>query len=212
MKNLALIFFVVAAAGCSKHSGTQTDSEFFNAGQLIALAEQGKVASFQAYTIQKGAHYADQRPLKAVFGTSLNFTVRFDSSAIYPAVVTDYNHALDANKLWGFSEGADNQQNSARIGWRWYNNKLQLLAYVHKNGQVLRDPVSYDPPIIKAVKLGEPIACSIAVSGYEYVFTVDGVTRRMPRAINTASFSGLQQYPYFGGTLVAPHRITIYVK
>jgi hypothetical protein len=80
----------------------------------------------------------------------MNFVAKFDSTAIYPAVITDYNHAYDANKLWGFSEGFNNQYNSARIGWRWLNGQLQLLAYVYVKGTLLRDPISYDPPIIKS--------------------------------------------------------------
>ena len=58
----------------------------------------------------------------------MNFIAKFDNTAIYPAVITDYNHAYDMNKLYGFSEGFNNQYNSARIGWRWLNGELQLFA------------------------------------------------------------------------------------
>jgi len=142
----------------------------------------------------------------------MNFVAKFDSTAIYPAVITDYNHAYDVNKLWGFSEGIDNQYNSARIGWRWLNGELQLFAYVHINGTLLRDPVSYDPPFIKSVQIGSEIICSIAISGNKYIFTVDGVVVQTPRGATGTKYSGYQQYPYFGGTLTAPHLINIYIK
>ena len=168
--------------------------------------------TFTKYTIQQGAHECDQRSIKSVSGTAMNFIVKFDSTAIYPAVITDYNHAYDVNKLWGFSEGFSNQYNSARIGWRWLNDQLQLFAYVYVNGTLLRDPVSYDPPFIKSVAIGPEINCSIAISGNTYKFTVDGTVVTTARATNAIKYSGYQQYPYFGGTLTAPHLINIYIK
>jgi hypothetical protein len=142
----------------------------------------------------------------------MNFTVKFDSSVIYPAVITDYNHAYDVNKLWGFSEGLNNQYNSARIGWRWLNNQLELFAYVYVKGTLLRDPVSYDPPFLKTVAIGSEINCNIAVSGSNYVFTVDAVVVKTVRGSSSTKYSGYQQYPYYGGTLTAPHLINVYIK
>jgi hypothetical protein len=40
----------------------------------------------------------------------------------------------DINKLWGFSEGINNQYNSARIGWSWNNDALRLYGYVYAKG------------------------------------------------------------------------------
>ena len=168
--------------------------------------------SFIKYTIQQGAHSCDQSTLKSVSGTSMNFVAKFDSTAIYAAVITDYNHAYDVNKLYGFSEGFNNQYNSARIGWRWLDGNLQLFAYVYAKGILLRDPISYDPPFIKSVEIGQEINCSIAISGGTYIFTVDGVTVTTPRGTTSGKYSGYQQYPYFGGTLTAPHLINIYIK
>ena len=167
---------------------------------------------FKAYTIKAGAHYCDQQVTKSVLGTTMNFTVRFNSSAIYPAVITDYNHAYDVNKLWGFSEGFSNQYNSARIGWRYLNGQLQLLAYTYAKGKLLRDPISYDPPVIKSVPLDTDIPCSITVASGKYIYSVSGTTVETPRGATGTKYSGYQQYPYFGGTLTAPHLITIQIK
>ena len=169
-------------------------------------------ATFKTYTIQAGEHNCDQSVLKSVSGTAMNFVVKFDNTAIYPAVITDYNHAYDVNKLYGFSEGLSNQYNSARIGWRWLDDQLQLFAYVYIRGTLLRDPISYDPPFIKSVSIGSEINCSIAVSGGNYIFNVDGVVVTTPRGTTSGKYSGYQQYPYFGGTLTAPHLINIYIK
>ena len=168
--------------------------------------------TFKTYSIQAGAHNCDQSALKSVSGTAMNFTVKFNNTAIYPAVITDYNHAYDVNKLYGFSEGFNNQYNSARIGWRWLDGQLQLFAYVYVKGTLLRDPISYDPPFIKSVSIDSEINCSIKVSGSNYIFTVDGVVVTTPRGTTSGTYSGYQQYPYFGGTLTAPHLINIYIK
>jgi len=168
--------------------------------------------SFTKYIIREGAHECEQRRIKRVSGSSMNFIAKFDSSAIYPAIITDYNHSFDINKLWGFSEGWNNHDNSARIGWRWMNNQLQLFAYVYVHGKLLRDAVSYDPPFIKTVAIGAEVNCSIAISANSYIFSVDEVVVKTTRGVSSPKFSGYQQFPYFGGVLTAPHLITIYIK
>ena len=213
MRNLIFILVPLLFFCCTKEKDV---SDKTNQSASANASTQDKLqtlsTAFKKYTIKQGAHYCDQNTISAVSGTSMNFVAKFDSTAIYPAVITDYNHAYDANKLWGFSEGFNNQYNSARIGWRWLNGQLQLLAYVYVKGTLLRDPISYDPPIIKSVQIGSEVNCSIAVSGSKYVFTVDGVTVQTARGTTASSYSGYQQYPYFGGNLTAPHLINIYIK
>jgi len=217
MRNLIFFALALLCFSCTKQD-VRTDQTDKSASTAATSPNQGKrltaavTTTFKKFTIQQGAHYCDQSTLSRVSGTSMNFVAKFDSTAIYPAVITDYNHAYDVNKLWGFSEGFSNQYNSARIGWRWLNGLLQLFAYVYVKGTLLRDPVSYDPPFIKSVKIGSEINCSIAVSGSKYIFTVDGVVVQTARGTTSGTYSGYQQYPYFGGTLTAPHLINIYIK
>lgn len=219
MRNLLLILLVSLCFSCTKQD-IRTDQANNSASKNLAsspaqsnqLAVLATATTFRKFTIKQGAHYCDQNALSHVSGTSMNFVAKFDSTAIYPAVITDYNHAYDVNKLWGFSEGFSNQYNSARIGWRWLNGQLQLFAYVYVKGTLLRDPISYDPPFIKSVNIGSEVNCSIAVSGSKYIFTVDGVVVQTARGTTSSTYSGYQQYPYFGGTLTAPHLINIYIK
>jgi hypothetical protein len=212
VRNLIFIVIPLLFFSCTKQQDMKNDDSNRLASARVSSGKQLTVSTFKTYTIKKGAHYCDQNTFRSVSGTSMNFIAKFDSTAIYPAVITDYNHAYDVNKLWGFSEGLNNQYNSARIGWRWLNGKLQLFAYVYVKGTLLRDPISYDPPFIKAVQIGSEVNCSIAVSGSKYIFTVDGVVVQTARGTTASQFSGYQQYPYFGGTLTAPHLINIYIK
>ena len=215
MRNLIFIVVAMLLFSCTKQ-GIRSDETNKSASAKTANSpsqvQREAATTFRKFTIQKGAHYCDQNTLSHVSGATMSFVAKFDSTAIYPAVITDYNHAYDVNKLWGFSEGFSNQYNSARIGWRWLNGQLQLFAYVYVKGTLLRDPISYDPPFIKSVQIGSEVNCSIAVSGSKYIFTVDGVTVQTTRGTTTSTYSGYQQYPYFGGTLTAPHLINIYIK
>jgi len=212
VRNLIFILIPLLFFCCTKQQDLKNADTSGSASASLSSDKLLAVPTFKTYTIKQGAHYCDQNTLKSVSGTSMNFVAKFDSTAIYPAVITDYNHAYDANKLWGFSEGFNNQYNSARIGWRWLNGQLQLLAYVYVKGTLLRDPISYDPPLIKSVKIGSEVNCSIAVSGSKYIFTVDGVVVQTARGTTASQYSGYQQYPYFGGSLTAPHLINIYIK
>jgi hypothetical protein len=214
MRSLLYFLLILFCISCTKITETISEQNSLPAAvSLIApAAKPTKTASWQHYTIQEGAHYCDQSSTKSVSGTSMSFKARFDSTCIYPAIITDYNHAYDVNKLYGFSEGINNQYNSARIGWRWLNDELQLFAYVYVNGTLLRDAISYDPPFIKTVSIGQDISCNISLSGNNYIFTVDGVIVSTARGVNSFKYSGYQQYPYFGGTLAAPHLMNFYIQ
>jgi len=197
---------------CCRHVDKGTPIKSSQNSRPNSRSFQLSTKALTRYTIRQGAHECQQRTIKTVSGTSMNFIAKFDSTAIYPAVIDDYNHAYDINKLWGFSEGWNNHYNSARIGWRWLNGQLQLFAYVYVKGKLLRDTISYDPPFIKSVAIGAEINCSISISSNSYVFTVDGVVLKTERGSSTSKYNGYQQFPYFGGQLTAPHMVSIYIK
>jgi hypothetical protein len=161
-------------------------------------------AQFTEHRIAKGGHSSDKNPVKAVTITEMKFIVRFDSSAIYQSL--DTNNQRDINKLYGFSDNnEDHHTNSARIGWRWYNNELQLFGYNYNNTAVKTQ-------FIKAVSLNKDINCAIKVAAGSYIFNVDGTQVTMTRTAPDPQAVGYQLYPYFGGDEVAPHDIIIRVK
>lgn len=166
-------------------------------------SENGPESSYVTYTIAAGGHSSDKSGLKFVKTSEMKFVVKFDSSAIYQTV--DSLNQYDINKLYGFSEGSNNQYNSARIGWSWYNNALHLYGYVYNKG--VR---SYQK--ITSVDIGQEHMCSIKVSEFSYIFTVNGISVTLGRDLSTSTARRYQQYPYFGGNEVAPHKITIQIK
>lgn len=156
------------------------------------------------YTIMKGQQYCDKSIFVPVKCSQVSFKVKFDSSAIYKTAA-DSNQA-DINKLYGFSDNnAAHHEYSARFGWRWSNNALRLFAYDYNNGVMSFKELG-------AVQIGVENTCSIRISGNEYVFTLNGVETKMPRASITTLAEGYKLFPYFGGNESAPHTISIWIE
>jgi hypothetical protein len=172
----------------------------------IPVSEAGTSASPSSnivYTIKQGGHYADRNAYKKLSLNQLRFAVTFDSTAIYTTI--DPANQGDINKLYGLSDcGSDHHTNSARFGWRWFNGKLELLAYTYINQE-------RKSAYIGEVTLGKATVCEIKLEDDKYVFTADGKSVSLQRACNGIG-EGYQLYPYFGGDEVAPHEIKIAIK
>ncbi|HET9747566.1 MAG TPA: hypothetical protein VFP97_17740 [Chitinophagaceae bacterium] len=194
MKTICFVVGVSFFIGCSKK---QLDDN------AIIKEFETSPGQYSAYTIQKGAHYCDQNLIKSIGVAEMNFMVKFDSSAIYQTELPENQYAV--NKLWGFSEGTSNHYNSARIGWSWTDNALRLYGYAYVSGQLHYQEITSAP-------IGAEINCSIKLDAENYLFTVNGVSVNLPRGTSGSQASGYQQYPYFGGSEVAPHLFTILIK
>ncbi|OKL41445.1 hypothetical protein [Pontibacter flavimaris] len=155
------------------------------------------------YTIKKGAHYSDKNNVRKLTTSRIRFEVTFDSTAIYTSVKP--NNQADINKLYGLSDcNTSHHTNSARFGWRWYNNRLEVLAYTYLNKK-------WEYKLLGSVPLGQKVALELRMEEGNYVFEMLGKEVDMPRACNGAA-EGYQLYPYFGGDETAPHDITIRIK
>ena len=155
---------------------------------------------YEVFVIKQGHHesFSGLIPLK---DSILNFKAIFDSSAIYS--ITDTTNVTDVNKLFGMTDcGVANHFNSARIGWRWFRDSLQLFAYVYANGN---RSITY----MTSVRIGKEIPCSITATKDKYIFWANNVSLVMKReCYNNERFL---LYPFFGGDERAPHQITIKV-
>lgn len=195
MKTIYLVAGVFIFIGCAKN--------FEQADRAIVKEIKNEPAQYSTFTIQKGAHFCDQNPVKSITTSEMKFMVKFDSSAIYQTELPENQYAV--NKLWGFSEGTSNHYNSARIGWSWTDNALRLYGYVYVSGELHYQKIN-------SVTIGAEISCSIKLVAETYLFTVNGVSVSLRRGTFGPQASGYQQYPYFGGNETAPHLITILIK
>jgi hypothetical protein len=184
----ALLLLTVLFTSCDKLGIVKTDDD-----------------GFVAYKISKGQQSASPSQYKYYSSlTELKFTVQFDSTAIYTNV--NPSNQLDINKLYGFAD--DDKQHhvsSARIGWRWYSNKLELFGYVYNDSVRTTQ-------LITQVPLKTNIPCSIKVDGARYVFSVNGTQATMPRTAKIPTGKGYRLYPYFGGDEMAPQDISIRIR
>lgn len=155
------------------------------------------------FTIPAGSHASTSA---VVFhrGTELAFDARFDDSAMY--TTRDPANQLDINKLYGFSDcSAHHHTASARVGWRWVDERLEVLAYTYADGEVAWAALG-------DVSLEHPHRYRIEVADEVYRFTLDeGTSVVLPRGCRDAAPVMYRLWPYFGGDETAPHDITIEV-
>jgi len=176
---------------------------------LLACSKQESLKflepDFIAYIIPKGQHYSTNSSYKPISNLSSQvFLVQFDTSAKYST--TNPNNQSDINKLYGFSDNNNSHHAfSARIGWRWLNNKLELLGYVY-NDSIM----SYR--LIGDYSINTELRCEIQVKNSQYLFSVNGNSISLPRNSLAPTAFGYQLYPYFGGDETAPHDIKIKIK
>ena len=153
---------------------------------------------YQVFIIKQGHHesFSAARPFK---DSVLKFKAVFDSSAIYS--ISDTEDISDVNKLFGMTDcGVANHVNSARIGWRWFRDSLQLFAYVYSNG---KRTITY----MTSAVIGREINCSITVAKDKYLFSINDVSFAQQRTCYENDRFML--YPFFGGNTKAPHNISI---
>lgn len=155
------------------------------------------------YFIPAGAHSANQSSYVAISVDTIKFKAQFDNSAIYKNV--DPVNQADINKLYGLSDcNSFHHINSARFGWRWYNNELQILAYTYNNSVL-----TYE--FIQAVSLNTYYTYQIILTPTDYIFKLNNTEVKLPRYCNT-QLDGYKLYPYFGGDETAPHDITVKIQ
>jgi len=227
MRIILALFICIFGLGCQKDAIKPEPSKIASnkAANMTLDLPSAIITSpvlqtgYTLHTIKKGTHNSDKSTLKSVKTSEMKFYAYFDGSAEYTTV--DPMNQYDINKLWGFSEGFNNQYNSCRIGWSYndgyYNGvvsqlgtkALRLSAYSYAKG------VRYAKEIC-IIPMNTPVYCRIKLSGSSYLcyVTVNGITysATVPRGSTTTTASGYQQYPYFGGDELAPQNIFIQIK
>ncbi|MBB6610308.1 hypothetical protein H7F15_04590 [Pontibacter sp. Tf4] len=177
----------------------------FAACQTVAVApalDLPKGAQTIVYTIKKGEH-SSASPFVLRTASSLKFEATFDASAIYQT--TDKANQGDINKLYGLADcRTEHHSNSARFGWRWYNNRLEIHAYSYLNK-------TRQSELVGVVELNKAYIYEIVLQDNKYIFRLNNATIELPRHC-TGPAEGYQLYPYFGGDEVAPHDITIAIR
>ena len=120
--------------------------------------------------------------------------------------MANYNQA-DVNKLFGLSDcRTSHTANSIRLGWRYYNDSLQVLWFKHEDDQ-------FSFGLLKEIEVGKVYEAFIIINDDAYIVGFDDESVSIPRSCNVKP-NNLKYYlwPYFGGDEVAPHTIKIKIK
>lgn len=186
---------------------------------LMVLTICAQSCTAQSFTIEKGSHNPKPNPINYHSSvTEMAREVTFDSSCVYRLFTPDDS---DINKLFGWGVGLFGSKHSIRIGWNCKNNTgIDLYAYIHFNGK--RWLIPKDSLIAgKGQLIGSgfqptiPVECYVAISDTSVIFECSQGLRVAKYQFRFANFprgAGWCQYPYFGGTSVAPHRMKILIK
>lgn len=169
---------------------------------LASLLFLSSCKGLKTYVIKKGNHDSGQH-VSVVTKNNLKFQTIFDDSAIYTTQASA--NQGDINKLYGFSDcDSAHHDNSARFGWRWFNNQLEIHAYTYVDGV-------RSSQYIKSVNLNQTHSYQLNIVSDHYELIVDDTKISMPRGCGTTSILKYKLYPYFGGDEVAPHDIKIII-
>jgi hypothetical protein len=154
------------------------------------------------YLIEKGQHHASNSPVRMFNGDRLSVDVKFNSCAVYQT--QEPSQQSSTNKLIGFSDfGSHHHQNSARLGWKWLNEKLEIVAYCYVDGERIETFVGY-------AQIGTFHHFEIQVTDSSYLFFMDDQAAiEVERKIENNTGARYMLWPYFGGQETAPHDIRI---
>lgn len=160
---------------------------------------------YKVYKISRGTHAPLIPKISSMQSETLMFNAIFDESAKYQNKLEE--NQQDINKLMGFSDcNSKHHNNSARFGWRWFEDQLEIHAYCYVNGDRI---VQY----IGTVELNEKADYLLHVSDTQYTFRIKD---EAPVIIDRGDVCNIgvyyMLYPYFGGDEVAPQDINIQIR
>jgi hypothetical protein len=155
--------------------------------------------------MRQGEHYSSPRVVETLKSERLSFEAKFHPSCQYKFENAGFQDSK--NKLLGFADcNSLHHENSARFGWQWLHDQLEIYAYCYVNGERVEK-------FVGVVAINETNHFEIRVLKDEYIFTLNNespviITRGA--SCNTGIYYLL--WPYFGGTLPAPHDVHVSVK
>jgi hypothetical protein len=158
---------------------------------------------YRTYRIMEGKQ-SSRTGVELCLSQEMKFAVIFDSTAIYTSKEKKNQHAI--NKLYGFSDfNSSHHQNSARIGWRWLDERLEVWAYVYSEKERLTEFITY-------FEINKEYECSIKIEGEQYYFLANGKQVKLDRKCPYNQGVKYKLFPYFGGTEAAPQEIIIKLR
>lgn len=161
--------------------------------------------STREFLIRTGDHYSTPRLMETFQSEKLAFKATFDESAKYQ--LSEASLQDSKNKLMGFSDcNSLHHENSARFAWQWFNDRLEIYAYCYVDSTRVEQ-------FVAPVNLNEENLYEIAATSDEYIFYLNGEKKAaIRRTVRCDDGLNYILYPYFGGTMPAPHDVRIEIQ
>ncbi len=172
---------------------------------LIFASCEEEASLFRQFVIPEGEHYATTRVVQALQSDKVSFMAKFDASARYHFDESGFQDSK--NKLLGFSDcNSLHHENSARFAWQWYNDRLEIYAYCYVNSERVEQ-------FIGVVEIDALNRYELSLTENAYIFQLND-SEPVTIARGNVCDSGVYYmlWPYFGGTLPAPHDVTIQIQ
>ena len=159
------------------------------------------------FLIKKGDHHSSPKVVRFVSGTSMKLSFVFDESANYEFTGAAASDQLDTNKLYGFSDcKSHHSENSARLGWRSNQGKIEIMAFTHRAGKFYYDSLGFVEP--NRMNQG---SISLSNDKKNYIYQMNETKLTVHRGCEDAKAVGHALQPYFGGNQTAPQDVHIRV-
>lgn len=150
------------------------------------------------YRISEGEHYSTPVESFSIDSNPLVFYAVFDKSA--------QCETEDINKLFGFSDcNSTVHDSSARFGWRWHNERIEIFSYVYCAGE---RSFTY----ITDVPADREIRYEIRMTASKYQFVVGNKMVEEDRCNGCEKGIYQSLHPYFGGDEPACQDIRIRIR
>lgn len=172
---------------------------------LLLTACEPEADLYRNFYFREGEHYASPRLSESLQSNRLAFYAKFDKSCRYIFEETGFQDSK--NKLLGFADCNNlHHENSARFTWQWFNNQMEIFAYCYVNGERVEK-------FIGVVELEKENRFEILLTSEAYLFKLNDQEAVSVTRGSTCDI-GLYYmlWPYFGGTLPAPHNMSLSIK
>ena len=148
-------------------------------------------------TIRKGKHTFFKIP-RFTFSKKIDFTFRLVGDFSYTADLPE--NQKDTNKIFGISDSFHHRRDSIRIGFRYLQGNLELMAYYYNNGVRKSEK-------IQNIETDKEYTIKMEISDNLYLLEVDSNKHEFTRTSEWC-FVRYLLYPYFGGQEKAKKDLT----
>jgi hypothetical protein len=151
------------------------------------------------FTINKNTHKSFRFP-RLTFERKIVGQFNFLSGYDY-----EIDNQKDTNKLIGISDDIHHHSNSIRIGWRYFNEKIEISAIVYSNKKRTITKITEVLP-------NTFYNFSIKIQKENYVININHDIEFIIERKSKYRFIRYILFPYFGGKTKAPNKIQINLK